>query len=74
MARSKPPKLDLLLANYKRAQERQVNPFGLSDEAMKPAELTAAFNSWSLAVAVEDALSARLQHFDLLEGRGKRKG
>jgi hypothetical protein len=65
--------LELLMAIYKQSQGENVHPFGLSDEAMKGAEKIAAHNGWTLSEAVEDALSARLQHFDLLEGRGKRK-
>ena len=58
--------LEILMATYKLSVGREVNPFGLSNEAMEGAMQIAEHNNWSLAVAVEDAITARFKHFNLL--------
>ena len=62
--------LEFLMATYKQSQGGEVNPFGLSDEAMEAAMQIAEHNNWSLAVAVEDAITARFKHFNLLRDSG----
>jgi hypothetical protein len=58
--------MEVVVADFKRSKGHHVNPFGLSAEAMKAAERIAEHNGWELSEALEDALSARLQHFGLL--------
>lgn len=62
--------LELLMATYKQSVGREVNPFGLSDEAMEGAMQIAEHNGWTLAVVLEDAISARCKHFKLLKDSG----
>ena len=62
--------LELLLTNYERAHGAGMNPFGLSEAAMKGAELIADRMVWPLSQVIEDAIAARLRDFNLAKGRG----
>jgi hypothetical protein len=64
--------LELLMATYQQSVGREVNPFGLSDEALEGAMQIAEHNNWTLAVVLEDAISARCKHFNLLRSSGSK--
>ncbi len=61
--------LELLLATYRRAAGREVNPFGLSDAAMRGAELIAERLGWPLSQVLEDAIAARCRDFNIAKGK-----
>ncbi len=61
--------LELLLANHERSAGAVVNPFGLSEAAMKGAELIAERMGWPLSQVIEDAIAARCRDFNITEGK-----
>ncbi len=61
--------LELLLANHERSTGADVNPFGLSEAALKGAELIAKRMGWPLSQVIEDAIAARCRDFNIAKGR-----
>jgi len=61
--------LELLLATYKRSSGAGVNPFGLSEAALKGAEMIAERMGWPLSQVVEDAIAARCRDFNIAKGK-----
>lgn len=61
--------LEILLANHARSTGEEVKPFGLSEAAMKGAQLIADRMGWPLSQVVEDAIAARCRDFNLAKGR-----
>jgi hypothetical protein len=61
--------LELLLANYERSMGDAVNPFGLSEAALKGADLIADKMGWPLSQVVEDAIAARCRDFNIAKGK-----
>jgi len=61
--------LELLLANYERSTGADVNPFGLSEAALKGAELVAERMGWPLSQVIEDAIAARCRDFNIAKGK-----
>jgi len=58
---SRPYFLELMLAVWSRAKGGDVAPFGLSEPALKGAEMIAEKTGWPLAQVIEDAIAARVK-------------